>query len=272
MARMPGTLDDARRSLVEANIGLVEHIATRVVQRYSRISEREELVLVGMLGLVEAASRFEPSRGIPFSTYAGMRIEGSIIDEMRRNDRLTRSARAMERTRAHVEQKFVMAEGRRPTRPELAEMLDLSVDSLDNHVRVVASSQVDSLDRPVRLDDVRSARLSEVLPDESSDIEAQFDERELVQAVRRCLGLLDARLRYVVIAYLIEGRPLQDIADHFGVTRSRVSQLKDEAVRSIRTALAEELGEASPPVIEAARAQAGARRRGSGRRLAAVAV
>jgi RNA polymerase sigma factor for flagellar operon FliA len=264
MARMPGTLDDARRSLVEANIGLVEHIATRVVQRYSRISEREELVLVGMLGLVEAASRF--------STYAGMRIEGSIIDEMRRNDRLTRSARAMERTRAHVEQKFVMAEGRRPTRPELAEMLDLSVDSLDNHVRVVASSQVDSLDRPVRLDDVRSARLSEVLPDESSDIEAQFDERELVQAVRRCLGLLDARLRYVVIAYLIEGRPLQDIADHFGVTRSRVSQLKDEAVRSIRTALAEELGEASPPVIEAARAQAGARRRGSGRRLAAVAV
>ena len=78
---MPSTLvrlDESRRDLVERNVALVEHITQRVHARYGRHIEREELVHVGMLGLVEAAARFDTERGIPFSTLAGQRIEGAI--------------------------------------------------------------------------------------------------------------------------------------------------------------------------------------------------
>jgi RNA polymerase sigma factor for flagellar operon FliA len=239
-------LDEIRRDLVERNVALVEHITQRVHARYGRHIEREELVHVGMLGLVEAAARFDATRGIPFSTFAGMRIEGSIIDFLRRGDWLPRASRAFEQRVAQAERTLFERLGRAPTRTELARALEITDKALEDHQARVVIATIDSLDRDVRADSSQAVRLSEIIPDTTASIEDVVLERELLTLVRRSLRSLDERSRFVVVAYLLEGKSLKEIADRLGVTRSRVSQLKDEAVRRVRELIRIELREGNP--------------------------
>ena len=114
MARMPHTLQDARDRLVEENIGLVVHIAHRVAGRLPSDIERDELVAAGMLGLVEAATRFDADRGMPFAAFAGLRIEGAILDLLRSTDRLPRAVRRVQRRIEHSETRLLARLGRQP--------------------------------------------------------------------------------------------------------------------------------------------------------------
>jgi RNA polymerase sigma factor for flagellar operon FliA len=239
-------LDETQRDLVERNVALVEHITHRVHARYGRHIEREELVHVGMLGLVEAAARFDTTRGIPFSTFAGLRIEGSIIDFLRRGDWLPRASRAFEHRVVQTERTLFERLGRPPTRAELAAALEITDKALEDHRARVATATIDSLDRDVRADSSQAVRLSEIIPDTTASIEEVVLERELLTMVRRSLRSLDERSRFVVVAYLLEGKSLKEIADRLGVTRSRVSQLKDEAVRRVRESIRLELREGRP--------------------------
>jgi RNA polymerase sigma factor for flagellar operon FliA len=101
------------------------------------------------------------------------------------------------------------------------------------------------LDRDVRADSSQGVRLSEIIPDTNASIEEMVLERELVAMARRSLRSLDERSRFVVVSYLLEGKSLKEIAERLGVTRSRVSQLKDEAVRRVRELITIELREVS---------------------------
>lgn len=249
---MPPTLvrlDESRRDLVVRNVALVEHITQRVHARYGRHIEREELVHVGILGLVEAAARFDAERGISFSTFAGLRIEGAIIDFLRRGDWLPRSSRAFEQRVSNAERILFERLGRAPTRSELAKYLDVTDKALEDHQARVAVATIESLDRDVRADSSQAVRLSEIIPDTSASIEEVVLERELVAMARRSLRSLDERSRFVVVSYLLEGKSLKEIADRLGVTRSRVSQLKDDAVRRVRELIRIELREASQEAV-----------------------
>ena len=245
---MPPTLvrlDAARRELVERNVALVEHITQRVHTRYGRHIEREELVHVGMLGLVEAAARFDTERGTPFSTFAGLRIEGAIIDFLRRGDWLPRASRAFEQQVSRTERALFERLGHVPTRAELALSLDITEKELEEHQARVAVAAIESLDRNVRAESSQAVRLSEIIPDTNASIEEMVLERELLAMARRSLRSLDERSRFVVVSYLLEGKSLKEIAEHLGVTRSRVSQLKDEAVRRVRELIRIELQDVS---------------------------
>ena len=237
------------RDLVVRNVALVEHITQRVHARYGRHIEREELVHVGMLGLVEAAARFDTERGIPFSTFAGLRIEGAIIDFLRRGDWLPRASRAFEQRVSRTERALFERLGRAPTRTELAQSLDITGKALEVHQARVAIATIESLDREVRADSSQAVRLSEIIPDRAASIEEMVLERELVAMARRSLHSLDERSRYVVVSYLLEGKSLKEIAERLGVTRSRVSQLKDEAVRRVRELIGIELREISRDAV-----------------------
>ena len=95
------------RTRIERNVALVEHIVTRMSARLPNHYERDDLVQAGMLALVESAGRFDEDRGVAFSTFAGRRIEGAILDVVRRDDWLPRSARAKARELAAVEQELL---------------------------------------------------------------------------------------------------------------------------------------------------------------------
>lgn len=236
MARMPRAVS-ARDALIEDNIGLVVHIAHRIAGRMPNERDRDELIGAGMIGLVEAATRFDPERGLPFSSFAGLRIEGAILDSLRSADRLPRAVRSVQRRIEQAETVLTARLRRTPTSAEIAAECELSVDELHTARAQIAASGIDSLDRVVS--DERLT-IAEVLADPAGRIDDELADRETAAAVRAAIGHLSERHRFVIIGCMFEGRPLRDLAVALGVTRSRVSQLKEEAIRHLRVLLAEQ--------------------------------
>ena len=235
MARTPRAISE-RDALIEDNIGLVVHIARRVAGRLAGARDRDERVAAGMVGLVEAASRFDPTRGMSFSSFAGLRIEGAILDALRQADRLPRSVRALQRRLDTTEATLTSSLGRAPRPSELAEACGLSLETLHAVRAQVAAGVVDSLDRAVAEDRLT---LAEVVPDTARAFDDEVADRHAVDEVRKALAHLSERHRFVIIGCLFEGRQLRELATTLGVTRSRVSQLKDEAIRQLRAILTE---------------------------------
>jgi RNA polymerase sigma factor for flagellar operon FliA len=223
---------ETAEDLVRRNIPLVEHIVSRVAARFPRGVDRDELVQVAMVGLVEAAGRFDPARGTAFSTFAGRRIEGAIFDALRAASWAPRSVRANQR---EIDAAEVRLEGRlqrRATEQELAAELGVAVGRLAHWRASAAKSALLSLDAD------QPGRAGERLADQRPSTEELVESLDMRARVRSCLSLLPERHRYVVVGHLLEDRPMHELADQLGVTRSRASQLKSEAIQILRQAVA----------------------------------
>src|SRR3954449_11825325 len=116
--------------LIEANLPLVKHIVFQVAVHFPRHVDRDELARAGALGLVEAARRYDGSRGVPFDRFASQRIRGAILDAVRAADWAPRSVRTLARRLEGVEQRLATELGRVPNPDETAEALGLSREAL----------------------------------------------------------------------------------------------------------------------------------------------
>ena len=118
------------KSRVENNVALVELIVIRMSAGLPNHYERDDLVQAGMVALVESAGRFDPDRGVAFSTFVGRRIEGAILDVVRREDWLPRSVRSQARHLAAVEQQLLESGEMNPPSAKLAEAADMTTHEL----------------------------------------------------------------------------------------------------------------------------------------------
>jgi RNA polymerase sigma factor for flagellar operon FliA len=218
--------------LVRRNLPLVEHIVRRVSARFPRGVDRDELMAVALVGLVEAAQRFDPERGTAFSTYAGRRIEGAILDGLRSACWAPRSVRTNQRVIDAAESRLQARLHRRATEDELAAELGVAARRLAHWRALAASSALLSLDVE------RANSGGEVIADPRPSTEDVVERREMRERVRTGLSLLPERHRYVVVGHLLEDRPMHELADQLGVTRSRASQLKAEAIQLLRKTVA----------------------------------
>lgn len=228
-------LTPTQQDLVESNLPLVEHIVKRLTVRFPASFDRDDLVQTGTIGLIEASTRYDPSKGTAFSTFAGRRIEGAILDQLRRDDWAPRSVRSGERQLAEAEaEATARRRGARPGERELGEMLGMTTDEVHRLRGRIASASLDSLDRPVGRDDGITT-LSETVADRTGlGIEGDLDDRELRGYLRDAISLLPERHRLVIVGHFMEGRSMTELGDLLGVTQSRASQLKEDALRLIR--------------------------------------
>jgi len=219
------------RELVERNIPLVEHIVSRLAAGLPRSVDRDDLVQVAMVGLIEAARRYDPSRGIAFSTYAGRRIEGAIIDALRSMSWAPRSVHSNQRELDAAEARLRARLQRSATEAELANELGLDVRELAAWRASMVRSAL------ISLDEARPGGVGDAIVDDQPSTEDVVEWREMRDRVRACLSLLPDRHRYVVVGHVLEERPMHELADRLGVTRSRASQLKAEAIHLLRLAI-----------------------------------
>ena len=119
-----------QRDLVDAHLPLVEHLVLRVSANFPRHVDRSELIAAGSLGLVEAALRYDPERGVPFGRYAARSIRGAVLDAVRSADRAPRSTRQLARQADAAVQAFAARTGRTPSDDELADELGISAADL----------------------------------------------------------------------------------------------------------------------------------------------
>lgn len=209
---------------------LVQSIAGKLARRMPPNVEFDDLRSAGIVGLLDAAQRFDDSRGGSFRAYADLRIRGAIMDELRALDWVPRSVRQKETMLARAERKVRERWGRPGTDAELASELKIDVDAVRT-LRIKA--QVGTL---VRSSSVGGeGDLFDTLPDhDACDAEAlsvRQGERELVQ---EAMALLCERDQQILRQSFFDGQRLRDIGDAMGLTESRISQLRTQALSNLR--------------------------------------
>ncbi len=220
--------------LVEGHLPLVRHVVFQVAVHFPRHVDREELATAGALGLVEAARRFDASRGVPFDRFAAQRIRGSILDAVRSADWAPRSVRTLARRLEQVEQRLATELGRVPNPDETAEALGLSRDELRHLQDRLFRSVVLALDYEVRDADDEMTLVDMLADTQIMEPSEELEARELHAYLRDAVELLPERHRLVIVGYFLEGRKSPDLACLLGVTESRISQLRSEALGMMR--------------------------------------
>ena len=237
--RAPKELTDRDRvaqhsAMIEANLPLVKHIVFQVAVHFPRHVDREELARAGALGLVEAARRYDDDRGVPFDRFAAQRIRGAILDAVRAADWAPRSVRTLARRLESVEQRLATELGRVPNLAEMADALGLELAELTRLQDRVFRSVVLALEHEVT-DDDEDLTLVDVLVDRSQvEPSEELETRELHAYMRDAVQLLPDRHRVVIIGYFLESRTSHELARFLGVTESRISQLRSEALEMLR--------------------------------------
>lgn len=231
---MSTILTDEQRETVLANVPLVEHIVNRVASNLPATHSRDDLVQAGILGLISATVRFDPEAGAAFSTFAGRRIEGAVIDLLRRNDWAPRSVRSAERQLNRVEERAAVDHS--PTTDELSRELGCSAAEVHRLRSDIAKARLDSLDRPVETEDSQIP-LGATVADRRRAADERLADGEMLGYLRNGVALLPDRHQLVIVGFFFEGRSITELGGLLGVTQSRASQIKDEAIRMLREGL-----------------------------------
>ncbi len=218
---------------VRENLPLVGYVVHEVAGRLPGHVAREDLVSAGMAGLAQAALSFDPSNGVPFTRHASTRIKGAILDELRSMDWASRGARSRGRELAQAQEKVTARLGRTPTTADLADELRLEVSELDRR-RAESERSLLSLD-------AFDGSVADSLPDSAPDPQERLLAKERVGYLHAALASLPERLRLVAVGVYLEQRPMAEIAAELGVTESRVSQLRSEALVMLRDAVNSQL-------------------------------
>lgn len=224
-------------ALVEQHLPLVRHVVLQVAGHFPRHVDRQELARAGALGLVEAAQRYDASRGVPFDRFAARRIRGAILDAVRAVDWAPRSVRALGRALESAEQDLANYHGTAPTNVQIAEAMGLSEAELAAVRDRVFRSVVLALEHGVAGagDDGENLSLGEVLADRTAAEPAEdLEAREMLGYLRDAVRLLPDRHRVVIVGYFLEGRTSADLAEELDVTESRISQVRSEALCMLR--------------------------------------
>ncbi|MBI1758576.1 MAG: FliA/WhiG family RNA polymerase sigma factor [Actinobacteria bacterium] len=227
----PGDPGTDTEQLVHDHLPLVGHLVRQLLGRVPAHVNRDDLISAGMIALVTAARGFDPSRGTPFSRFASSRIRGALLDELRGLDWASRSVRTRARRLESVQQELTSALGRLPTASELAQTLGVSVDEVaaveeDVHRAVVLSLQ-----------GFAAGTAEDMVTEQSAGPEEVLLHREQLGYLRDAVEALPERLRVVISGYFLNERPMAEIAAELGVSESRVSQLRAEALVLLRDGL-----------------------------------
>jgi RNA polymerase sigma factor for flagellar operon FliA len=220
-------LDD----LVRNHLPLVGRLVRELLTRLPAHVSREDLVSAGMAALATAAKNYDPTRGTTFGSFATARIRGALLDELRGLDWASRSVRSRARRIDTAHQTLTATLGRTPTPHELAHTLGIPTDEL--------KATDDDVQRAVilSLQGFTTGTAEDMVPERTPGPEELLLHRERIGYLHHAIHALPDRLRHVVTAYFFHERPMTDIAHELGVTESRISQLRAEALVLLRDGL-----------------------------------
>lgn len=227
-----------RESLIEEHISLVKYVASRFSAKLPPSIELDDLVGAGMLGLIDAAEKFDPSRLIRFRTYAERRIRGAILDHLRSLDWAPRSLRRKAREVQTAQNSLQQDRGRCVEASEIAEFLSMDLGEFQSLVGEINSMQMASLHACVDRENEGVADALHALPD-SPELSpfAIYERRELRQRLADAVDRLPEKERLVISLYYVEELTMKEIGSIIGVNESRVSQIHSKAVGRLRSSL-----------------------------------
>ena len=213
--------------LIENNMGLVRKIAWHMHGRVKSAVEIEDLIQIGMYGLVTAAQNYVVKEGVSFASYAGIRIRGEIVDHLRRNSNLCRTTIQMQQKYNASFEKLSRQLQREPKNSEIAKDMGLEASELDNWEQAFAANTHQSLDSVYDEFSIWFASNDQSPEDELSDAELR---ENLVEALKT----LPEREAMLVQLYYVEELNVYEIAEVLEISTGRISQIKKSIIGKLR--------------------------------------
>ena len=225
------TVSREQETLIRENMALVGHMVREMLFKVPAHVHRDDLASAGYAALVTAARAYDGSRGIPFGRFAAVRVRGALLDELRGMDWASRSVRARARRAEVARQELTAKLGRTPTPRELAELLGVGVSELNTVDDDVQRAAV------LSLQGFAAGTAEDMVAEPTMNPEELLLHRERIGYLHDAVAVLPERLRFVVEASFLRERPLSEVAAELGVTESRVSQLRTEALALLKDGL-----------------------------------
>jgi RNA polymerase sigma factor for flagellar operon FliA len=219
---------------------LVKYITQRLAVSLPPSVDRDDLYSAGILGLIKAVDTFEPERGFKFETYAGHKIRGAILDELRAFDWVPRSVRQKARELQRVFAKLENTLGRAPYDDEVCEALDVSMEEYEEILAEVTPTTIVSLDETVTdaFSDAKDMRMIDQVEDpDSLNPLKEMGLDEIKSILKEAIIGLPESERVVVALYHYEELTLKEIGVVLNLTESRVSQIHSKAMMKLRARL-----------------------------------
>jgi RNA polymerase sigma factor for flagellar operon FliA len=226
-----------QQELVLRHADLVKRIAYHMVSRMPPSVEVDDLIQSGMIGLLDAAKHYSAAKGANFETYAGIRIRGAMLDDVRKSDWTPRSVNRSMRQMAEVVRKIENTPGQEANSASIAAAMDVSVDEYHKLLRDAATCRMFSFDQ-IRADDDDSSAAHQA-PDEQPGPFERNENAAFREALGAAINLLPEREKLVLSLYYDEEMNLREIGETLDVSESRVCQIHGQALVRLRARLAE---------------------------------
>ncbi len=222
--------------LITENLGLVKKIAWHLHGRARGALEIEDVIQIGYTGLVVAANNYVPQEGVPFASYASIRIRGAIIDFFRKNSNLCRTTIQMQQKVKAAEASLRQSLSREPLPEEVAKASGLSNSEFSEWQHAFAANIHQSLDQVYD-------EFSIFFVSQEDGPEKKIEMAQLKKILRSVLGKLPEKELLVIQLYYVEELNIYEIAEILDVTTGRVSQIKKSAISKLRDMIKrEEIG------------------------------
>ncbi|MBM2828154.1 MAG: pol sigma70 protein [Actinobacteria bacterium] len=229
-----------KEALVEEFIPTIKYHAARIKMRVPPNIDMDDLVSSGVVGLLDAANRFDPSRGIKFKTYAEFRIRGTMLDYLREMDWFPRSIRQSSTRLRNSYSRLEGLLGRPPEEKEVAEDLDITLDELRKRLAMLSGLSVLSHDE--YQEDGDGTGIQRFLWEAAKD-EAREEEllKDLKEVLAKSIDALPQREKQLIALYYFEDLTMREIGEIFGLGEPRICQLHAQAVLRLRGKLHNQL-------------------------------
>lgn len=226
-----------KEQLIEYYLPLVRYVAGRLAGRCGKFFDYEDLVGFGIIGLIDAISKYDFRKNIKFETYATIRIKGAILDEMRNQDMFTRS----QREKLHkLEDAYIKLEnrlGRDVTEEEVAKELKISKEELNNMMEEVSPLTLLSLDANQSFS-YNHLELLETIEDRRAvNPLEEIEIKEMKEILEKTINNLSAQERTVLALYYYEELTFKEITKVMEISEGRVSQIHTQAIVKLRSKL-----------------------------------
>ena len=231
--------EKARGRLAEQYLPLVRYVIDRIAYRLPDYIDKEDLISEGILGLIDALDKFDPSRMNKFETYAVVRIRGAVLDSLRHMDWVPRSlrqkGREIETAFSEVERK----EGRAATDHEVAEHMEITVEELHEVLGKVSNAVVFSFEEMLQMseDDKPLPFIARVKNRQTEDPSDSVVKSEVHRIMLKAVEKLPENERTVVGLYYVENLTMKQIGEVLNVTESRVCQIHTKALIRLKAAM-----------------------------------
>ncbi|MGF1547901.1 MAG: RNA polymerase sigma factor FliA [Thiotrichales bacterium] len=222
--------------MIERHAPLVKRIAHHLSGRLPDNVQVADLIQAGMIGLMEAVRQFDPTQGASFETYAGIRVRGAMLDEVRGSDWTPRSVSRNLREISDAVRRVEARLHRRASEGEIAAEMKLPLAEYQKIVREASFAQLLSMDEQDEGDDEGNSRVFDIA---STDATPQqlLQSEEVHRVVADAIERLPEREKLVMALYYTEDMNLKEIGAVLGVSESRVSQIHGQAIARIRAGL-----------------------------------